>query len=109
MIPENQMIKIQENSLVKAQNLISITNKLIYNGFDKIFNQAFYLLNSEIDLDKNINYCICFDLDAEYYRRDEFDYKAKDDKDYQNAIDLFTEVLNKNPKHKFSYLLRNCQ
>ena len=41
----NSLVPIHNTGLIKAGNIIKITNKIIFNGIEELFNEAFCLLN----------------------------------------------------------------
>jgi len=65
-ILNNQLVPIRNNQLVRLENLLSITNRLVFKGIESIFNEAFYLINSK-DIEKGSeNFCLMLDLNPKY-------------------------------------------
>jgi tetratricopeptide (TPR) repeat protein len=121
------LIRIGNKQLVKTNNAIQITNKLISKNIDKLFNQAFYLLNSgdlfEVEgkilfynysviyygevVGKEIdtNFLYHFETDSQYFRKMRFRYNTNYE-DCMKAYELFSEVIETNPSQKYSYFFR---
>ena len=103
---ENTLIPIRSNGLVRVGNAISITNKILFGDIEKIFNEAFFLINSKGLSVIEENYCMLFELDEKYNRRNNFKYNAKEKNDYVKAIELFSSVLKMSQRHYFSHFFR---
>jgi len=103
----NSLVPIQNTSIVKAGNLIKITNKLVFNEIENIFNEAFYLINSKHFQRNSENFCFLIQYNSKYLNDRKFkDYEANSDEDYEKAIELFSTVIIKQPSFKYAYYLR---
>ena len=103
---ENSLIPSGNRSLNKISNSLIITNKLLFGDIEKLFNEAFFLINSKDLSVIEENYCMWFELDEKYNRRNDFKYKAKEKNDYVKAIELFSSVLEMSQRHYFSHFFR---
>ena len=117
-------IRTGNTQLVKTNNAIQITNKLISKSIAKLFNQAFYLLNSgdlrvkdgktlfenheltyygeEVGREIDTNFLFHFESDSEYFKKMHFRFTTNND-NCKTAIDLFSEALKISPSHKYCY------
>ena len=103
---DSKLVPIQNQGIAKVEKSIEITNKLIFNGIEKLFNEAFLLLNSKQDLDKDINYCILFESNPNLFLSDRFKFEAVSEKYYEKSISLLTQIIGIKPKHYNSLILR---
>jgi len=121
-------IRKGNNQLVKTNNAIQITNKLISKSIEVLFNRAFYLLNSanlvledgrtlfwnhelayygekNIPMEIDTDFLFHLESEKEYLEKMKFKYGINLD-DCKSALEIFNEVIRINPTHKYSYLFR---
>jgi tetratricopeptide (TPR) repeat protein len=103
---ENSLIPIGSNGLVRVGNTINITNKILFGSIEKLFNKAFFLLNSKHLNSTNDNYCILLESDSNYRKINRFYWQAKEINNYNESIELLTQVILIKPSHYLSYELR---
>jgi tetratricopeptide (TPR) repeat protein len=76
-------------------------------SIDEIFNKAFFLMNTDEFIRYNgTNYYHNIDFDSKYYKAEKFPYHSRKKEDTENALPLLNEVIHRNPKFSFAYLLR---
>jgi tetratricopeptide (TPR) repeat protein len=102
----NQIIQVQSKNLVKIGKSLSVSNKLIYNGIDELFNEAFYLMNSKYLKRTNENFLFQIENNRDYIKKNNFKFIAKTDEDFEKAIEYFNKVIELLPNCKHAYLLR---
>ncbi len=100
------LIPIQNKSIVRVEKTLAITNKIIFSGIEKLFNEGFYLLNSKHLERSDVNYCFLFEYDKHYYRKNDFNYEAISEDAYHKAIEIFSEAIRINPSFEYSYIFR---
>ncbi len=98
------LVLIKNQRIAKVENSIQITNKIIFNGIEKLINEAFIRLNSMSDLDKTQNFCFLFKYNL--IKIEDFKYETKNIEDYGIAVDLLSDALEINPKNELIFLLR---
>ena len=106
---ENEDIKtlvpISTTRIVRLNNSIEITNKILFQKVESIFNQAFKMINS-INEEEKTNYLYLLSTDKEYRLRTNFSFIAKSKSDYKKVIILLSEVLTLLPKNNVAYNIR---
>ena len=103
------LVPIGNTQLVKTNNAIEITNKLISNRIEELFNEAFVLINSKHIIRNGENFYKNFINDPNYYNLDNFKFEVDRDANYANydkAIDFLNEIIKIDSKNKYSYLLK---
>lgn len=106
IIKSTPLVPVQNNQLVRLENTLSITNRLLFKGIVSIFNEAFYLVNSK-DIEKGSeNFCLLFELNDLYVNNEKFTFTASSVEDSTKAIELFTKAIELNPNFKFSHFGR---
>ena len=106
LIENSDLALVKKNELLKAGSSLGIINKIIYNGADKLFNEAFYLLNS-MHLEKNDeNYCFNIEHIFSYLKKKNFKFIVKSKDDRERAIDLFSKAISIKPLFKLAYCYR---
>lgn len=100
------LIPILSTNIVRVGSVISITNKLLFGDIEHLFNAAFCLLNSKKLANSQVNFCREFETNPIFRKREKFDFKANDNKDYFKAIELFTKVIELKSYHSISYEFR---
>ncbi len=97
------------NNLVRAENLLNLSNKIIFKGIEAFFNEAFCLIN-KIDAGNNLeNFCFLLEYNSDYhnfiiphpFKRDVYDVNIENT---EKAIVLLQKFIRINPTFKFAYL-----
>src|ERR1035438_4614201 len=102
----NSLIPTKPNALVRVTDSLQITNKLIFGGIENLFNEAFYLINSEHLKGVEENYCFLIEYDSQYLKKKKFKYEANSSDNYTKATELFAQVINIKPNLKSAFLCR---
>ncbi|MDR2087422.1 MAG: tetratricopeptide repeat protein [Dysgonamonadaceae bacterium] len=105
---ENNKLQIipSKNLVARIDKQLTIENKILFGSIEKLFNQAFCLLNSKDLEHSKENFCLAFELNKNYRKERKFSYKANNIEDYHQSILLFSEVLKIKPKHILSFDFR---
>lgn len=105
-INNSQLVLAQNNQLARLESTLSITNRLLFNGMEGLFNEAFYLINSK-NVERGLeNFCLLFELNDQYLNDEKFKFTAGSIDDSTKAIELFTKAIELNPNFKFSHFGR---
>lgn len=100
----NSIIKTTSTSLVKAENAIQITNKLVSSRVESLFNEAFYILNSR---DVSFGEDNFFQLITKNPKKSqEFLCVANTKNDYSKAANSFSKIINMRPSFEIAYCYR---
>jgi len=105
-INNTQLVPVKNNQLVRLENTLSITNRILFKGIESIFNEAFYLINSK-DIERGSeNFCLLFEINDQYVNNKKFTFIAISKDDSIKAIELFTKAIELNPNFKFTHFGR---
>ncbi len=80
-----------------------VKDKQTSNKIEKLFNEAFYLINS-VDIERKAkNYCSLIEQDPKYIQNKKFRYWAQDYNHYKKAIDLFSKIIEIDSNYYLAY------
>ena len=100
---KDTLVPLRSDSIEKVGNSIRITNKIIFAGIEYIFNEALYLLNSKHLQRNSENFCFLLEYTPDYLKKAGLKYIANTKDDYVRAIELFNQVILKQPHNKYAY------
>lgn len=100
----NSLIKSGSKGLFVANKALSFTNKLAGGEVQRMFNEAFSLLNG-FEVNEN-NYLFNLENRKHYRKNYPFQFIAKETEDYTKAIQLFSQILELKPDHYLAYDFR---
>ena len=98
----NSVIPIESNSLIRVNSSISITNKLLFGDIEHLFNKAFCLMIDKISENYRENYLLLLETDTNHRKKVKYNFGSRNEKDYTEALNVFSEILNYKPKHLLS-------
>src|ERR1035437_5198915 len=96
IIKNTQLVPVQDNQLVRLENTLSITNRILFKGIESIFNEAFYLINSKDIESGTENFCLMLTLNDQYVNNKKFTFIARSEDESIKAIESFTRALELN-------------
>jgi tetratricopeptide (TPR) repeat protein len=99
----NPIIKTGSTSLVKADNVIQVTNKLLYSEIENLFNEAFYLINSQNIERGTENFLLLLTSNYNNLRSRRFKYNPKTFKDSIKATEIFKKIIEIKPSFAYAY------
>lgn len=102
----NKIVAASSSNLSKVSKTLYVTNKILFDEIEKLFNEAFCLLNSKHLADSKVNYCFLVEYDRNFHNRKEFEFIAKEKNDYIKAIELFDNILSVKYNHIYSLVCR---
>lgn len=94
------------NGLIKLGNAFKITEKILYEGAERLFNEAFYLINSKHLQNPCVNFYFLIKSDKQFLFKNKLKLIANSDDDYKKAIELFTKAIELKPDFKSAYYFR---
>ena len=86
------IIPINNNAIEKATGSIRITNKLLKQSVERIFNEVFYLMNSKNSEIKKDNFFKNIEDDSTYLSK--FCFKTKSNEDILKAEELLKKIYD---------------
>lgn len=69
ILDKRSLIQIKHNGLIMSKNILEITNRIIFNGIDTLFNEAFYLINSKHLKRKEENFCFLIEFNQQLFEK----------------------------------------
>jgi tetratricopeptide (TPR) repeat protein len=99
----NTIARFQNNFLTTANKNFAITNKLINSEISSLFNQGFCKLNSRIIKNSEKDYLFELNHSTNQMIVKNFEFKAENRYDYEQAVNYFQQVIKLKPNHSLTY------
>lgn len=103
------LIKSQTDSLTKAGNTCTVTNRLVNSEISELFNKGFRLLNSKAIKSVDRDFLFLVEHTSNYQIVKDFSFEAQKWGDYLNVMDSFVRLLQIKPNHSLTLtMLGKC-
>jgi tetratricopeptide (TPR) repeat protein len=99
----NSLIPIGSTSLLKIENSIRITNKILFGRITDLFIKAFCLINSKEIKSIDKDYLFLLESKPSHRKQTNYTFEANSQENYTVAIQMFQEILEINPKHAITF------